>query len=199
MLNYINRDIKIQKNYLYLLPLLILFLMYMETPINVVLAVAMVYIPVNAVYLLAKSNINHFDLTLPYARKDIVNYRYMSTFVYAIVGGALVALILKAIGFDVSLLDLEFALQSTLWLSIVFFPLNFALTTEKALLISIYVVFSLFMIQTVFLGYAVENVQQLAETDNPFTLIIHIGFALACVLFAVSWLLSLFIIKRKDI
>ncbi|MDK6863087.1 hypothetical protein [Nosocomiicoccus ampullae] len=55
------------------------------------------------------------------------------------------------------------------------------------------------MIQTVFLGYTVENVQQLAETDNPFTLIIHIGFALACVLFVVSWLLSLFIIKRKDI
>ncbi|MDK6863086.1 ABC-2 transporter permease [Nosocomiicoccus ampullae] len=97
------------------------FLLFMKTPVNTIIAVAMVYIPVNAVYLLAKSNINHFDLTLPIARKDIVNYRYMSTFVYAIVGGALVALILKAIGFDVSLLDLEFALQSTLWLSIVFF------------------------------------------------------------------------------
>ena len=199
MLNYINRDIKIQKNYLYFLPVLIVFLLFMKTPVNTIIAVAMVYIPVNAVYLLAKSNINHFDLTLPIARKDIVNYRYISTIVYAIFGGSLFALIFKIIGFDVSLLDLEFALQLTLWLSIVFFPLNFALTTEKALLISVYVVFSLFMLQAVFFGYAVENIQQLDKSDSPFTLMIHIGFVLACVLFAVSWLLSLFIIKRKDI
>jgi len=199
MLNYMMRDIKIQKGYLLIAPVLALFLLFMKTPINTIIAVAMVYIPVNAMYLLAKSNINHFDLTLPYSRKDIVNFRYVSSLIYAIICGLLFALILKVIGYDVTLFDLEFALQLTLWLSIVFFPLNFALTTEKALLISIYVVFSLFMIQAVFLGYGVENVQKLAETNNPFTFMIHIGFVLACVLYIVSWLLSLFIIKRKDI
>src|SRR5699024_5630526 len=199
MLNYMMRDIKIQKGYLLIATVLALFLLFMKTPINTIIAVAMVYIPVNAMYLLAKSNINHFDLTLPYSRKDIVNFRYVSSLIYAIICGLLFALILKVIGYDVTLFDLEFALQLTLWLSIVFFPLNFALTTEKALLISIYVVFSLFMIQAVFLGYGVENVQKLAETNNPFTFMIHIGFVLACVLYIVSWLLSLFIIKRKDI
>lgn len=199
MLNYMIRDIKIQKNYLYFLPVLIVFLLFMKTPVNTIIAVAMVYIPVNAVYLLAKSNINHFDLTLPYLRNDIVNYRYMSTLLYAIICGALISLILKVFGYEVTILDLEFALQLTFGLSVVFYPLNFALNTEKALLISMYALFILFMLQAVFFGYAVENVQKLAETDNPFTLMIHIGFLLSCVFYIVSWLLSLFIIKRKDI
>lgn len=199
MLNYMMRDIKIQMGYMLFFPVLIVFIAFMKTPVNTILAVAMVYIPVNVMYLLAKSNINHFDLTLPYSRKDIVNYRYLSTLIYALICGLLMALILKVFGYDVTLFDLEFALQLSLWLSIVFFPLNFALTTEKATLISIYVVFTLFMIQAVFFGYAVENIQKLAETDNPFTLMIHIGFVLSCVLYIFSWLLSLFIIKRKDI
>ncbi|WP_168165522.1 hypothetical protein [Nosocomiicoccus sp. HMSC059G07] len=50
MLNYMIRDIKIQKNYLYFLPVLIVFLLFMKTPVNTIIAVAMVYIPVNAVY-----------------------------------------------------------------------------------------------------------------------------------------------------
>ena|SRR5699024_821618 len=199
MLNYIMRDIKIQTGYLLLFPVLIVFMLFMKTPINTILAVAMVYIPVNAMYLLAKSNINHFDLTLPYSRNDIVNYRYMSTLLYGIIGGALISLILKVFGYEVTILDLEFALQLTLGLSIVFFPLNFALNTEKALLISIYLVFGLFMIQAVFFGYAVENLQKIADNNHPFTLFVHIAFAVSCILYVVSWFVSLIIIKRKDI
>lgn len=198
MLNYMIRDIKIQTGYLLFLPVLIVFLLFMKTPINTILAVAMVYIPVNAMYLLAKSNINHFDLTLPYSRNDIVNYRYMSTLLYGIIGGALFSVILKVFGYEVTLLDLEFALQLTLGLSVVFFPLNFALNTEKALLISIYVVFTLFMLMAVSFGYAVENIQKIAD-NNPFTLLVHIAFIASCVLYVVSWFVSLIIIKRKDI
>lgn len=197
MLNYMIRDIKIQTGYLLFLPVLIVFLLFMKTPINTILAVAMVYIPVNAMYLLAKSNINHFDLTLPYSRNDIVNYRYMSTLLYGIIGGALLSLILKVFGYEVTILDLEFALQLTLGLSIVFYPLNFALNTEKALLISIYVVFTLFMLMAVSFGYAVENTQKMA--DNPLTLLVHVAFIASCVLYVVSWFVSLIIIKRKDI
>ncbi|CAM3360908.1 ABC-2 transporter permease [Nosocomiicoccus ampullae] len=199
MLNYMMRDIKIQTGYLLLFPVLIVFMLFMKSPINTILSVAMVYIPVNAIYLLTKSNINHFDLTLPSSRNDIVNYRYMSTLLYAIICGALITLILKVFGYEVTILDLEFALQLTFGLSVVFYPLNFALNTEKALLISMYAVFTLFMLQAVFFGYAVENIQKLSDSTHPFTLLVHIAFIVSCVLYVVSWFVCLIIIKRKDI
>ena len=199
MLNYMMRDIKIQTGYLILFPVLMAFLLFMKTPTNTILAVAMVYIPVNAIYLLTKSNINHFDLTLPYSRNDIVNYRYMSTLLYAIICGALITLILKVFGYEVTILDLEFALQLTFGLSVVFYPLNFALNTEKALLISMYAIFTLFMLQAVFFGYAVENIQKISDSTHPFTLLVHIAFIVSCVLYVISWFVCLIIIKRKDI
>src|SRR5699024_12358316 len=106
MLNYMIRDIKIQTGYLLLFPVLIVFMLFMKTPINTILADAVVYVPVNAMYLLAKSNINHFDLTLPYSINDIENYRYMFTLIYEIIVGALFSLILKIIVSELSILDL---------------------------------------------------------------------------------------------
>ena len=220
MLNLVIKDIFIQKrNFIYIF----LYVVFISICFSSNTAGMGLYVlgPIITTYLFAYNVVNYDDKnkseiilnSLPITREEIVKAKYISTFVYAIIGimyATIIGSIAKLIGFSVytmstSLFDIFIIFIAVCIFSAVFFPVYFKFGAIKARIFNTLLFMIIFFAPITAVEYAAKNpnnnlVQKMNYFINStssllqYSLVIVIGLTILLI----SLLISLRIYKNKE-
>ena len=221
MLNLVIKDILIQKKSLLYAFLYAIFLSITFSTLKPEGMGLYVLCPIVITYLLIYYAVNYDDKnkseiiinSLPIKREDIVIAKYISTFIYAIIGiiyATVIALIGKYIGFSIytmsiSLLDIILVFAAVGIFASIFFPVYFKFGAIKARIFNILLFMIIFFLPVTAIDYAIKHpnntlVQKLnyfinntsSFTQNSLVLIIGMIF------FLVSIMISIHIYNNRE-
>ncbi len=151
----------------------------------------------------ATSKWNKFELTMPVRRRDVITARYISSLLYVLIGAAMALLSVMAFYLATGVLNPErmiygfvFGFGFALSISTFMFPLLLlfgADKTETMMLISVMASLGLFF------GASAIATPILIDFENA-NLVFRVSYVAFCiVLFGVSYLLSCWIYKKKEL
>lgn len=221
MLNLIVKDILIQKKtllytliYAILAPIVFSSMKPIGFGLYVLPPMAITYMFISFAVSYDEKNKSEIILnSLPIERNDIVISKYISTFVFAILGiiySILVGFIGKTIGFSmftrwISLMDIVLVLTSACILSSIFFPVYFKFGYIKMTLFNVIILMLIMILPTTVFDYFAENpnnilVQNINYFINNTSSFIQNSLALltGLIFFLISLRISIHIYNSKE-
>ena len=221
MFNLIIKDILIQKKNLLFALLYTIFgsvAFFQMGPggfgLYVISPMAVIYILVTFAVSYDDKNKSEFILnSLPVERSDIVISKYMSTFVYAIIGviyAILIGLIGKAIGLSmfsrsISLLNIVFVFTTSCIFSSIFFPVYFKFGNIKMKFFNIILFMIIIFSPTFYFDYVtknpknilIEKINYFITNTSSFTLN-SLALIIGLFIFLISLMISIRIYNNKE-
>jgi len=199
MLNLIRRDLILQKKQLYIFIPYILFFVYVGSPAFLTCLIASIFIPFNAFTYDEKAETNILLNSLPYTRGEIIAAKYIGAIVYMLLSIALTCVMMLVFGKSFVWTDLAIASGLFMLMAAFTFPLFQILKPGYiGLTIVIGFVSTVLLSRLVLESYS-ENVNAVLSFFDryPFSTLFTVSTIIVLCLYALSWILSTTIYRRK--